>query len=50
MKDYFLTTIGRKSGKLRQTPVGYSYEITTDTYYLTAGWRGNTDWFSLKFY
>ena len=40
-----LTTIGHKSGKERRTPLGYTYEPKVDTYYLTAGWDGNTDWY-----
>ncbi len=40
-----LTTTGRKSGKLRQTPLGYSYEPAERTYYVVAGWQGRTDWY-----
>jgi deazaflavin-dependent oxidoreductase (nitroreductase family) len=40
-----LTTIGRKSGKARVTALGYTHDSTTDTYYLTAGWEGRTDWY-----
>jgi deazaflavin-dependent oxidoreductase (nitroreductase family) len=40
-----LTTIGRKSGRARVTALGYTYDSSTDTYYLTAGWEGRTDWY-----
>ncbi|MEW6242649.1 MAG: nitroreductase family deazaflavin-dependent oxidoreductase [Chloroflexota bacterium] len=40
-----LTTTGRKSGKLRRTPLEYSYDPATDTYVIVAGWGGKTDWF-----
>lgn len=40
-----LTTIGRKSGKPRRTPLEYSYDPVTDTYVIVAGWGGRTDWF-----
>ena len=35
-----LTTTGRKTGKQRQTPVGYSYDEANNRYYLMAGWQG----------
>jgi deazaflavin-dependent oxidoreductase (nitroreductase family) len=40
-----LTTTGRKSGKLRSTPLEYIYQASTDTFYLMAGWEGRTDWY-----
>lgn len=44
---YFLllTTIGRKSGKPRHTPLEYRYDPADDSYFIMAGWGGNTDWF-----
>jgi len=39
-----LTTTGRKSGKLRQTPLEYRREPGTGDMIITAGWGGNTDW------
>lgn len=36
---------GRKTGKIRYTPLEYSYELETDSYLLMAGWRGHTDWY-----
>ncbi len=40
-----LTTIGRKSGKPRHTPLEYEYDEENDRYRIAAGWVGNTDWF-----
>ncbi len=40
-----LTTTGRKSGKLRKTPLEYSYDPVTNTYQVMAGWGGKTDWY-----
>jgi deazaflavin-dependent oxidoreductase (nitroreductase family) len=40
-----LTTTGRKSGKLRQTPLEYEYDRENDRYRVAAGWGGNTDWY-----
>ncbi len=40
-----LTTIGRKTGKARQTPLGYGYDAATSTYHVVAGWDGRTDWY-----
>jgi len=40
-----LTTKGRKTGKLRQTPVEYQYDAGQDRYYVMAGWGGKTDWY-----
>jgi deazaflavin-dependent oxidoreductase (nitroreductase family) len=39
-----LTTTGRKSGKLRQTPLEYRREPDTGDIIIMAGWGGNTDW------
>jgi len=39
-----LTTTGRKSGKLRYTPVEYRCEPGTGDFIVMAGWGGNTDW------
>ncbi|MGB8643686.1 MAG: nitroreductase family deazaflavin-dependent oxidoreductase [Anaerolineae bacterium] len=40
-----LTTIGRKSGQPRKTPLEYMYDPATDTYQVMAGWAGKTDWY-----
>ena len=40
-----ITTQGRKSGKLRTTPVGYPFDAASRTYYLVAGWKGKTNWY-----
>ncbi len=40
-----LTTIGRKTGKKRFTPLGYRFDPDENIYYLTAGWDGRTDWY-----
>ncbi len=40
-----LTTIGRKTGLERKTPLGYAYDPESDTYCVTAGWRARTDWY-----
>ena len=40
-----LTTTGRRTGKLRRTPVEYIYDQEKDRYRLVAGWAGNTDWY-----
>jgi deazaflavin-dependent oxidoreductase (nitroreductase family) len=40
-----LTTTGRKSGKLRYTPLEYIYDKENDRYRIAAGWGGNTDWY-----
>jgi len=39
-----LTTQGRKSGKLRHTPLEYRREDGTGYRIIMAGWGGNTDW------
>jgi hypothetical protein len=38
-----LTTIGRKSGKPRHTPLEYIYDKENDRYRIAAGWGGKTD-------
>ena len=45
--NYFLilTTTGRKTGILHQTPLEYRYEPESDTYIIMAGWGGRTDWY-----
>jgi deazaflavin-dependent oxidoreductase (nitroreductase family) len=40
-----LTTIGRKTGKLRHTPLEYVYNPQEDWYRIAPGWGGNTDWY-----
>jgi len=40
-----LTTTGRKTGKLRTTPVGYKFDRNTNTYYIVAGWKGKSNWY-----
>lgn len=40
-----LTTIGRKSGKPRSTPLEYIYDRENDRYRVAAGWGGHTDWY-----
>ncbi len=40
-----LTTIGRKTGKKRLTPLGYAYNAAAGIYYVVAGWDGHTDWY-----
>lgn len=40
-----LTTTGRKSGKLRHTPLEYVYDKENDRYRVVAGWGGHTDWY-----
>ena len=39
-----LTTTGRKSGRLRHTPLEYRREHGTGHIIIMAGWGGNTDW------
>jgi deazaflavin-dependent oxidoreductase (nitroreductase family) len=39
-----LTHYGRKSGKLRHTPLEYRREAGTGFRLIMAGWGGNTDW------
>jgi deazaflavin-dependent oxidoreductase (nitroreductase family) len=40
-----LSTTGRKTGKPRHTPLEYVYNPKDDTYRVSPGWGGNTDWF-----
>lgn len=40
-----LTTIGRKTGKIRHTPLEYIYDPETGRYRIAAGWGGHTDWY-----
>lgn len=40
-----LTTIGRTTGKMHKTPLEYAYDPKTDSYLITAGWGGRTDWY-----
>jgi len=40
-----LGTIGRKSGKRRETPLEFLHDEATDVFFLMAGWEGRTDWF-----
>jgi deazaflavin-dependent oxidoreductase (nitroreductase family) len=40
-----LTTTGRRSGKPRQTPLEYVYNPQDDSYRVSPGWGGNTDWY-----
>jgi len=40
-----LTTTGRKSGKLRHTPLEYIHDKENDRYRIAAGWGGKTDWY-----
>lgn len=47
VKDYILllTTTGRKTGRLRQTPLEHRYDEANDRYFIMAGWSGRTDWY-----
>ena len=40
-----LTTTGRKTGLTRTTPLGFVHVPDTDTYFVSAGWYGKTDWY-----
>lgn len=40
-----LTTTGRKTGKLRRTPLEYIFDKEHDRYRIAAGWGGKTDWY-----
>ena len=40
-----LTTLGRKSGKIRHTPLEFSADEKTGGYIVMAGWGGKTDWY-----
>lgn len=39
-----ITTIGRKSGKKRTTPLEFQLDPSSNCYLVMAGWKGNTDW------
>lgn len=45
LKNYFLliTTTGRKTGKVRQTPLEHRYDESNDRYLIMSGWAGRTD-------
>lgn len=40
-----LTTTGRKTGRLHATPLEYTYDGMSNTYKVSAGWGGKTDWY-----
>jgi deazaflavin-dependent oxidoreductase (nitroreductase family) len=40
-----LTTVGRTTGQLRSTRLGYAFDPATETYYVIAGWKGTTNWY-----
>lgn len=40
-----LTTTGRRTGKPRRTPLGYTYDSELQAYVVVAGWEGKTDWY-----
>jgi deazaflavin-dependent oxidoreductase (nitroreductase family) len=40
-----ITTVGRKTGQLRSTALGYAFDPATETYYVIAGWKGRTNWY-----
>ena len=40
-----LTTLGRRSGKPRYTPLEYIHDKENDRYRISAGWGGHTDWY-----
>ena len=40
-----LTTTRRRSGKLRHTPLEFVYNPPDDTFRVSPGWGGNTDWY-----
>lgn len=40
-----LTTTGRKTSKPRSTPLEYVYNPKEDSYRVSPGWGGNTDWY-----
>ena len=40
-----LTTTGRRTGRVRQTPLEYRVEPGSGCFLLTAGWGGKTDWY-----
>jgi len=40
-----LTTTGRRSGRPRSTPLEYVHNPHDDSYRVSPGWGGNTDWY-----
>jgi deazaflavin-dependent oxidoreductase (nitroreductase family) len=40
-----LTTTGRRSGKKHHTPLEFVYDPQDDSYRISPGWGGNTDWY-----
>jgi deazaflavin-dependent oxidoreductase (nitroreductase family) len=40
-----LTTTGRRSGRPRSTPLEYVHHPQDDSYRVSPGWGGNTDWY-----
>lgn len=40
-----LTTTGRKTGQPRYTPLEFVHNPQDDTYRVSPGWGGNTDWY-----
>lgn len=40
-----LTTVGRKTGQLRSTPLGYAFDPAAETYSFIAGWKARTNWY-----
>ncbi|MCK4784179.1 MAG: nitroreductase family deazaflavin-dependent oxidoreductase [Desulfobacteraceae bacterium] len=40
-----LTTIGRRTGIPRQTPIEYSFDAEKDAFVVMSGWEGRTDWY-----
>ena len=40
-----LTTTGRRSGKPRHTPLEFVHNLKDDSYRVSPGWGGNTDWY-----
>ena len=40
-----LTTTGRKTGKVRRTPLEYRVEPESGCFIVMAGWGGKTDWY-----
>lgn len=44
-KIILLETKGRRSGRIRLTPIEYGYNEQTGAYFLMSGWRGKSDWY-----
>lgn len=40
-----LQTTGRRTGKIRLTPLEYGYNPHTGAYFLMTGWKGQSDWY-----